>query len=72
MDIVTHWRLKELRYRFTGAGCPTCGGRNLSQRLICPHCGFQTGTILEGKVFPSAPIPLQTLAVLSKGEEVNK
>ncbi len=72
MDIVTHWRLKELRYRFTGAGCPTCGGRSLAPRSICSRCGSETGTILESKVFNSTPISLQTMALLSKGEEVKR
>jgi uncharacterized OB-fold protein len=72
MDIVTHWRLKELRYRFRGAVCPSCAAPTLAQRPTCAQCGSETGTNLESKVFKSAPIPLQTLALLSKAEEVKR
>ncbi len=72
MDIVTHWRLKEARYRLKGMSCPICGERNLPLRPICPRCGSQAMETMESKVFKSTPIPQQALALLSKGEEVKR
>ena len=66
MDIVTHWRLKEARYRFAGMFCPTCGARNIAHRPICPGCGFQAEKTSQSGIFKSEQIDLKALALLSK------
>ncbi len=68
MDIVTHWRLKEIRYRFAGAVCPTCGHRALPLRRICPICGTSSEkAALQGGVIKLAQLDLKELTLLLKG-----
>lgn len=39
MEVPRHWRLNQQRYALTGAECPRCSARMISERAVCPHCG---------------------------------